>query len=77
MFRPMWSSSGIKIIGRGNCCFLLLLMSLSPLDPHVCSSWWVVFPPVVFVLRVLFSNVFIAFHKYPPFRSNIIKRVMT
>jgi hypothetical protein len=26
MFRPMWSSLGVNIIGRGNCCFLLLLM---------------------------------------------------
>jgi hypothetical protein len=28
-FRPMWSSSGVKIFGRGNCCLLLLLMFLN------------------------------------------------
>jgi hypothetical protein len=28
MFLLMWSSSGVKIIGRGNCSFLLLLMLL-------------------------------------------------
>jgi hypothetical protein len=28
MFRPMWSSSDVKIIWRGNCCLLLLLMLL-------------------------------------------------
>jgi hypothetical protein len=28
MFRPMWPSSGVKIIGRGNCYLLLLLMLL-------------------------------------------------
>jgi hypothetical protein len=27
IFRPMWSS-GVKIIGRGNCCLLLLFMLL-------------------------------------------------
>jgi hypothetical protein len=26
MFRPMWPSLDVKIIGRGNCCLLLLLM---------------------------------------------------
>jgi hypothetical protein len=28
MFQPMSSSSGIKIIGRGKCCLLLLFMLL-------------------------------------------------
>jgi hypothetical protein len=45
MFLPMWSSSGAKRYGQGNCCLLLLIYS--PLSAHVCSRWWVVFPPVV------------------------------
>jgi hypothetical protein len=40
MFRPLWSSSGVKIIVRWNCSLLLLLMlliykSISPLDAHM------------------------------------------
>jgi hypothetical protein len=29
MFRPIWSSSGVKVWGGENCCFLLLLILLN------------------------------------------------
>jgi hypothetical protein len=39
MFRPMWSSSDVKITGRGNRCLVLLLMLLIYNSPRcVCVS---------------------------------------
>jgi hypothetical protein len=57
MFRLMWSSSGVKIIGRGNCCLLLLLMLLIYMSPR-CAC---VFELVGYVLSccVLFCVSFI------------------
>jgi hypothetical protein len=56
MFRSIWSSSGVKIIGQGNWCLLLLLMLLIHKSPwcayvsvtcvhsiriHVCKVYYV------------------------------------
>jgi hypothetical protein len=44
MLRPMWSSSDVKIIGRGKCCLISLLMLLMyvPSMRVMCLIWWVV-----------------------------------
>jgi hypothetical protein len=48
MFRPMWSSSGVKIFGEETavvCCRLCreIVVYIGHLDAHMCLSWWVVF----------------------------------
>jgi hypothetical protein len=50
MLRPVWSSSGVNYWTRkllSSVSLLQLLIFISPLDAHVRSKWWVVFPPVV------------------------------
>jgi hypothetical protein len=37
MFRPIWSSLGVKIFWRGNCCLLLLLMLLNIYRSSQCA----------------------------------------
>jgi hypothetical protein len=56
MFLPMWPLSDVKIIERGNCCFLLLLMLLYMSSQ--CAYVFRLFGRVLscVVLHALFSN---------------------
>jgi hypothetical protein len=58
IFQPMWSSSGVKIIGQGNCCLLLLLMFLI-YESAQCACVFelvVVFLPIICCSACLISE---------------------
>jgi hypothetical protein len=57
MFRPMWSSSGVNITGRGNCCLLLLLMLLIYKSPRGACVFEMVGCILCVVLRDLFWSI--------------------